>query len=1148
MLHTSDFVHLHVHTQYSLLDGACQLKKLAELAASYKMPALAITDHGNLFGAIEFYLEMQKAGIKPIIGCEAYLAPNSRFDKNPSKIQEIAYHLILLVKDEEGYSNLIKLVSSGFTEGFYYKPRIDKEILSKYSKGLICLTACLKGEVPCLIRENRFNDARQKLDEFSAIFGRDNFFLELQENLLPEQNIVNQGLLKLAKETGLPIVATNDVHYLKKEHAKAHEVLLCLQTQDTLANPEHMKFSTEEFYFKSPQEMHKLFSEYPDALANTIKISDACNLELNFKRTHLPHFNPPEGKTKEQVLKNLCLEGLKKRYGETTDAIEARLAHELDIIGKTGFISYFLIVWDFIHYAKEKGIPVGPGRGSAAGSLVSYLLGITDLDPLKYGLLFERFLNPERIGLPDIDIDFCFERRPEVINYVTQKYGKENVAQIITFGTMQARAAVRDVGRVMSIPYADVDRIAKLIPADPDITLKDVVNGETEISQMYKTDPQIKELMDVAQVLEGLSRHASVHAAGVVIADKPLSEYVPLFRTTEEQITTGFAMSSLEKMGLLKMDFLGLRTLTVIDKTVKLIEQTQKKILVIEKIPLDDAKTFELLSEAKSMGVFQLESAGMRDLLKKLVPNRFEDLIALLALYRPGPIGSGMLDDFIKRKAGKVPIKYDHKKLEPILADTYGILIYQEQIMQIASTLAGFSMAQADLLRRAIAKKIPEAMERERRNFNDGCVKNGVAKNTAEKIFDLIDYFSGYGFNRSHSAAYALISYRTAYLKANFPTEFMAALLTSERDNTDKIVEYVNETKAMCIEVLPPDINESFTDFTILKDKVIRFGLSAIKNIGLGAIESILAVREKKRKFKDLADLCQDIDLRLGNKKVMDSLIKCGALDGFGLYRSQLSAMLDEILGMSSRQQRQRNSAQFDFFTGASAVTSGFLLAPCAPPQINEWPETQLLTFEKEMLGFYVTGHPLTKYEHQLKQFSTCVISELKNKKDGDMVSIAAMIVKIKHTVTRAKSEKMAILKVEDLSDSVEAIIFPQAYKEICANILPNNVVIVKGRINLKEDTPKIIVNTLSPLEESYNLINAIHLNLSSARENVLETLKDKFCANSGNVPVYLHFDTSSRHRVQVLVGDELFVRPRFELIKDIEELLGADNLSFIMQ
>ncbi|MBU2222032.1 MAG: DNA polymerase III subunit alpha, partial [Candidatus Omnitrophica bacterium] len=859
----SDFIHLHLHTQYSLLDGACRLPDLLTLAKLYKMDSLAITDHGNMFGAIDFYTEALKQGIKPIIGAEVYVAPRSRLDKSSSGIEEAAYHLILLAKDELGYKNLAKLISIAYLEGFYYRPRIDKEILSVYHEGLIGLTACLKGEIPSLLQEKRFNDALKTADDYLNIMGKDNLFLEIQVNKIPDQVTVNQGLIRISRELKIPLVATNDVHYLQKSHARAHEALLCIQTQNTLDDPNRMRFQTDEFYFKSPEEMKELFKEVPEAIANTLEIAGRCNLELDFKQIHLPKYEPPVNTTKEAFLKDLCEKGLKQKYPEVDAQIRERLEHELKVIRDMGFTSYFLIVWDFIHYAKSQQIPVGPGRGSAAGSLVSYLLGITDIDPLKYKLLFERFLNPQRMGLPDIDIDFCYERRQEVIDYVTKKYGQENVAQIITFGTMQARAVVRDVGRVMGLAYADVDRIAKMIPPDPSINLKDALESEPELKNLYKNDPQITKLIDTALILEGLNRHASIHAAGVVIADKPLNEYMPLFKSQDDQITSGYGMKVLEKIGLLKVDFLGLRTLTVIDQAKKIIKETRGKDIDIDNIPLDDPNTYKLLAAAQTIGVFQVESSGMRDLLKKMEPEEFEDLIALLALYRPGPMGSGMLSDFIQRKRNKTPIRYDNKRLEPILKSTYGIMVYQEQIMQIASSLAGFTLAQADLLRRAMSKKTPEVMEQQRKSFIAGAVKQGVSETIASKIFDQIEYFSGYGFNRSHSAAYALISFRTAYLKANYPVEFMTALLTSERDNTDKIVEYINESERMGIEILPPDINASSGLFKVVDEKKIRFGLLAVKNVGRGAIDSIIQSREKHGNFTSLEDICQRVDLRL---------------------------------------------------------------------------------------------------------------------------------------------------------------------------------------------------------------------------------------------------------------------------------------------
>jgi DNA polymerase-3 subunit alpha len=1141
----SEFIHLHLHTQYSLLDGACRTPELLSLAKEYKMDSLAITDHGNMFGAIDFYLEAQRAGIKPIVGCEVYIAPGSRLDKTPGSIDEASFHFILLARDETGYQNLMKLVSLGYLEGFYYRPRIDKEALTRHQKGLIGLSACLKGEIPVLLQQGRFNDALKTADDFLHMLGKDNFYLEIQENLIPEQKKVNSGLIKISRELNIPLIATNDVHYLNKDRAASHEALLCIQTQTTLDDPNRLRFQTDEFYFKSPAEMKELFKDIPQAITNTLEVAGRCNLELDFSSVHLPKYEPPTGKTKEDFLKQLCEEKLRERFPDVTPSIKERLDHELKIIKDTGFVSYFLIVWDFIHYAKDKGIPTGPGRGSAAGSLVSYLLGITDINPLKYGLLFERFLNPERLGLPDIDIDFCYERRQEVIDYVTKKYGQENVAQIITFGTMQARAVVRDVGRVMGISYADVDRIAKMIPPDPNMTLKDALESQPELKNLYKSDAQITQLINTALSLEGLNRHASVHAAGVVIADKPLDNYMPLFKTQDDQITTGYSMTALEKIGLLKVDFLGLRTLTVIDSTLKIIKETRDEIIDIENIPFDDPKTYKLLGQAQTMGVFQLESSGMRDLLKKLEPQGFEDIIALLALYRPGPIGSGMLDDFIQRRHNPALLKFDHKKLEAILKETYGIMVYQEQIMQIASSLAGFSLSQADLLRRAMSKKIPEVMEQQRKNFVLGSVKNGISESTANKIFDLIEYFSGYGFNKSHSAAYALISYRTAYLKANFPVEFMTALLTSERDNTDKIVEYVNEAGRMGLKILPPDINVSEALFKVIDQKTIRFGLLAVKNVGQGAIESIIKAR-REGPFKSLEDLCQHIDSRLVNRKVLESLIKCGALDSFALPRAQMVASLDTILEIASKTQKEHAKGQLSFFD-QGFTQNGFSRTAANLPQIKEWPEPQILAFEKEMLGFYISGHPLARYAQQLKRFTSSSTVSLSQCNDGQEIKIVGLIAKIKQTTTRAKQEKMAILKLEDLEGLVEVLVFPQAFQKVARYIQPNTVVMVRGRLNLKEDTPKIIANDLFPIEEVYKLITSMNINLSGMRENLFESLKELLMSSPGKIPIYLHLDTSTKSRVQLIVGEGLYVAPSEKLIQDIESLLGQDKLSLVI-
>ncbi|MCU0665919.1 MAG: DNA polymerase III subunit alpha [Candidatus Omnitrophica bacterium] len=1135
----SEFIHLHLHTQYSLLDGACRIHDLLQTAKLYKMDSLAITDHGNMFGAIDFYIEAQKAGIKPIIGCEVYVAPKSRFDKTATSQEETNNHLILLARDEKGYQNLMKLVSLGYLEGFYYRPRIDKESLSRHSEGLIALSACLKGEIPSLILQRRLNDAIKAADDLSCILGKNNFYIELQENMIPDQKKANEGLLKIAKELNLPLIATNDVHYINKEHAKSHEALLCIQTQTTLDDQNRMRMQTNEFYFKSPQEMKKLFNDYPEAITNSLEIASRCNLELDFNQLHLPRYEPPENQTKENYLEKLCLEGIKKRFEQITPEIKERLEYESRIIKNMGFTSYFLIVWDFIRYAKEKNIPVGPGRGSAAGSLVSYLLGITDINPLAYGLIFERFLNPDRMSMPDIDIDFCYEGRQQVIDYVTEKYGRENVAQIITFGTMQAKAVVRDVGRVMGMPYADVDKIAKMIPTELGTTLKDALSSEPELNNLYKNDPQIKELITTALDLEGLNRHASVHAAGVVLADKPLNNYSPLFKTNDDQVTTGYSMSALEKIGLLKMDFLGLRTLTVIDQTLRIIEQTKGKKVDIETLPLNDPNTYKLLCDAHTVGVFQVESSGMRDLLKKLEPQRFEDLIALLALYRPGPIGSGMLDDFIKRKHNIIPIKYEHPKLEPILKETYGIMVYQEQIMQIASSLAGFSLAQADVLRKAMGKKIPEVMEKQRIGFIQGCIKNNIRESLASKIFDLIEYFSGYGFNKSHSTAYALISYRTAYLKANYPVEFMTALLTSERNNTDKLVEYVTEANRMGITILPPDINESDLLFKVIDDKTIRYGLIAVKNVGEGAIESIIASRNNNGSFTSLQQLTSSVDMRLVNKKVLESLIKCGAMNSFGMPRAQMAANLEKILDASSKAQKDRSSGQMSFF--------GFDAGNVQITEVKEWPQPQVLAFEKEMLGFYVSGHPLARYANQLKRFASTSINLLHQHKDEEEVKFVGLIAKIKQTVTRAKQEKMAILKLEDLQAQVEALVFPRSFQKVSRYLIPGTVVLVKGTLNLKEENPKVLVNDLVPMETAYKLISSININLAGMPDSLFSSLKLLLAANRGSIPVYLNIHTPAKTRVQMLVGEDLFVSPSEKLIEDTISLVGEDRLSLVL-
>jgi DNA polymerase-3 subunit alpha len=1143
----SDFVHLHLHSQYSLLDGACQLESLIKKVKESRMPACAITDHGSMFGAIEFYDLAMKNGIKPIIGCEVYVAPDSRFEKSAHGIQEASFHLVLLAKDETGYRNLMKLVSSGYLEGFYYRPRVDKEILSKWHDGLIASSACLKGEIPHLIRTNQVDQARKVIDEYSSMFGKDNFYLEIQDNLIPEQESVNEQLIKIARSMKIPLIATNDVHYLEKEDARAHEVLLCIQTQTTMEDPDRMRMSTDEFYFKTREQMARNFGDIaPDALKNTVAIAERCNLELDFKHHHLPNYKPPEGKTKEGYLRELVYAGMKQRYPSADKSVTDRLEHELKIIENFGYPSYFLIAWDFVHYAKEHGIPVGPGRGSAAGSVVSYTLGITDIDPLKYDLLFERFLNPERISLPDIDIDFCYERRNEVIDYVVKKYSKDNVAQVITFGTMMAKAVVRDTGRALGMAYADVDKIAKLIPNDLNMTLSHAMEKEPELRNLYKNDSKVAELVDTSLVLEGLTRHASTHAAGIVISEDPLVNHVPLYKIQDGQTTTAYPMTSLEKIGLLKMDMLGLKTLTVISEALKIIKRTKGVDVDINNLPIDDKKTYELLANAESAGIFQLESSGMRDLLKKLDPEKFEDIIALLALFRPGPIGSGMLDDFMKRKHNEIKIRYDHPSLEPILKETYGVILYQEQAMRIASNLAGFSLAQADSLRRAMAKKTPEVMNQMREHFVRGAAKNAIDKRTADKIFDQIEYFAGYGFNKSHSAAYALISYRTAYLKANFPVEFMTALLTSEKDNLDKIAQYINECLRMGIKILPPDVNESFANFTVVGNS-IRFGLLAIKNVGQGAIDSIITVRQKEGRFKSIYDFTGKVDSRLVNRKVIESLIRCGAMDSLALYRSQMSAMIDKALEVSGSVQKDRMDGQLSFFDKFEDEES-FKKAYHDVPNIPEWPENQLLAYEKEMLGFYITKHPLARFEKIVRTYSTCSTTELKDRADGDEVLIGGLISKVKFTVTRRTNEKMAIMSLEDLDGTVETLVFPVTFAKVSSLIKPDAMVFVKGRVNLREEEPKLIANEIATLESvrmRYTRSVEISLVTAGLETSALDRLKKVLSRYPGRVPVYLNFVKPDGNRTKVAINNTLSVEPHEGLVRDIEKVLGKDVVNF---
>jgi DNA polymerase-3 subunit alpha len=1142
---TSQFVHLHVHTQYSLLDGACRVDELVKKATALEMTALGMTDHGNMFGAIHFYKACQKAKIKPIIGSEVYITPNSRFEKSGE--QKNTCHLTLLAATNEGYANLMKLVSAGYLEGFYYKPRIDKEILARHAKGLIGTSGCLKGEVASNLLRGQFEAALKAADDYRKIFAAGHFYIELMDHGILEQKKINEDLIKIAKQLNLPMVATNDVHYIEPGQAMAHETLLCIQTQTTLGDAHRMRFATDQFYFKGPQDMETLFAWAPEAVSNTLAIAEQCNVKLDFSQYHLPHYDVPGGKSPGAYLLELCEKGLLKRYPAGVDnSLRQRLEHELKTIADMGFVSYFLVVWDFISHAKAMGIPVGPGRGSAAGSLVSYLLGITDLDPIKYGLLFERFLNPGRKSMPDIDIDFCYERRGEVIDYVTKKYGVDNVAQIITFGSMQAKAAVRDVGRAMGMAYADVDRIAKLIPNEIGISIEQALNVEPQLREAAEFDKTAKQLLTTAQVLEGLNRHASIHAAGVVISDKPLTEYVPLFKSPDGQVTTAFDMDGISDIGLLKMDFLGLRTLTVIVDTLKLIKQHRGVDINIDTLPLDDKKTYEMLGRACAMGVFQLESGGMRDLLKKMRPSEFEDLIAILALYRPGPMGSGMLDDFIKRKRGEQKISYPHPKLETVLKPTYGIILYQEQVMQIASVMAGFNMTQADDLRKAMGKKIPAEMQKMRSFFIDGCAKTSqLPEGQANQLFDLIDYFAGYGFNRSHSAAYALITYRTAYLKANYTVEFMTALLTSEKDNTDKVVEYVKECKVLKIDILPPDVNKSVAQFSVERKDAIRYGLLAVKNIGASAIESMIRVRGENGVFTSIFDFCRRVDLRLNNRKVVESLIKSGAFDAFQCRRSQMMAVLEKALEAGIRGQKEKEVGQFSFF--GETADSGFGKNDEVLPDIPEWPQAQVLAGEKSLLGFYLSGHPLDRYKTEVEKFADFTTANVRNARDNQEARMIGLITAVKLTTTKKTNERMAIVGMEDIDGEMELVIFPSSYTQTAAYLKENTVVVAKGKVSFREGSPKMVVNEMAGIDEVYEMIKAVQVDLSHANHVGFEKLKEKLARFPGKVPVYVQVDTNNYKRVQILVGEDLFVTPSEILMEEIKVLVGENNFSLTL-
>lgn len=1129
------FVHLHNHTCYSLLDGASKIPDLVSRAKELGMEAVAITDHGVMYGVIEFYKAAKKAGIKPIIGCEVYVAPRSYRDK-VAGVDDTPFHLVLLAENQEGYQNLIKLVSLACVDGFYYKPRVDKELLRKYSAGLIALSACLAGEIPSLILRGKEQEAKDATFIYRDIFGPENFFLELQDHSLAEQRLVNSVLIRLSQETGVPLVATNDVHYVGRENAHVQDIMLCIQTGKTVLDQDRLKFETQEFYLKSEEEMRLLFGDYPAALSNTAEIARRCNVEFAFGQNHLPMFPVPAGFTVDSYLEELCRAGLHKRYQPITQVEEQRLQFELTTIRRMGYSGYFLIVWDFIRFAKEKGIFVGPGRGSAAGSLVAYCLEITDIDPLKYDLLFERFLNPERVSMPDIDIDFCFERRGEVIEYVVAKYGADRVAQIITFGTLAARAAIRDAGRAMGIPLPIVDKVAKLIPMELGVTLGRALEIAPELKKIAAEDSMVKELLDTAKELEGMPRHAGTHAAGLVISSKPLDEHLPVQRTSDGLVCTQFDKDTVEEIGLLKMDLLGLRTLTVINNAVRLALQSQGKTIRLNKIPLDDPESYLLLSEGDTIGVFQLESSGLRAILKDLKPQTFEDIIALVALYRPGPLGSGMVADFIKRRHGEVEVTYLHPTLEPILNTTYGVIVYQEQVMRVASDFAGFTLGEADLLRRAMGKKKAEIIAGLRQQFIEGSVGKGVDREIGGKVFDLMEYFAGYGFNKSHSAAYALLAYQTAYLKAHFPVEFMAALLTSVIQSADRVPFYVEECRQRKIQVLPPDVNESGESF-LVSGNHIRFGLAAIKQVGYQAIEAIIVERQNGT-FQSLQDFCERVDLNHLNRRVLENLIKAGAFSSIPGTRAQLLEILPMCMEQGLAVQKEKNSNQLSLFDFTSLKTD--YNPPIPLPEIaRDFSEKEILQMEKEVLGLYISGHPLAQYQEVIKRRTSHLIEDLTIENDEQSVILGGLITAIRRTVTK-RGETMAYFMLEDLTGHLEVLVFPRSLSRFNDLIKNDTAIIVRGRFSMQEEKAKLMLESLEPLEEEHLYLKVPG---SLGEQEVMKAILPVLNKYPGTTPLYLFFPLS---RKLIKCDTRHWVRVCRELQAELEQILGANSTSLV--
>jgi DNA polymerase III subunit alpha len=1153
----SRFVHLHCHTEYSLLDGANKVDKMFKRLKALKQPAVAMTDHGNMFGAIEFYREAMSHGIKPIIGCEIYVAPTSRFerkgvDKGP---KEYNNHLILLAMNNEGYRNLCKLVSLGYMEGFYYKPRIDKDLLKEFNGGLIALSACLQGEVSQALNYGNNEKAKAAVEQYASIFG-DRYYIEIQDNKLPEQEKVNRLLVELAKEVSIPVVATNDCHYGERDDFHAHDVLLCVQTGKTINDDNRLKIETDELYLKSADEMIAGFEFCPGAVERTLEIADRCNLEIEFGKYHFPTFTPPKKISLDDYLDELAHQGLDERLEGVTDpevrkSYLDRLEYELGVIKDMQFPGYFLVVADFINYAKRSGIPVGPGRGSSAGSLVAYALRITDLDPIRHVLLFERFLNPERKSMPDIDVDFCIRGRAQVIQYVKDKYGADRVAQIATFGTLKAKAAIRDVGRAIGLSFAETDAIAKLIPAPKqgfDYPLTEAMKMEPRLPELMKNDPRVKTLMDHALRLEGLVRHASTHAAGVVLSNMPLVDHLPLFVDKDGGIVTQYEMSWVEKIGLVKFDFLGLKTLTLIHDCLKLIDVTRGEKVDLDHLTLDDKKTYRTLCQGNTTGVFQLESTGIREMTVKIRPNCFEDLVAILALYRPGPLDSGMADDYIKRKNGKEKVKYLHPLLEPILKDTYGVIVYQEQVMQTAQILAGYTMGEADILRRAMGKKDPEEMAAQRERFVSGAVAKKIDEKRATEIFDQMETFARYGFNKSHSAAYALVSYQTAYLKSHYPVEFMAALLTSEMGDTDKVIKNLAECRDKDIEILAPDINESLSNFTPVGDK-IRFGLAGVKNVGEKAVEVILESRRKDGPFESLFDFCRRVDMAAVNRRVIESLIKCGAFDSTQVSRARMTGALDDAMKGGQAHQRDLASNQIDIFGMLGAPSKGAKKAGESYPAVNEWSQQEALAFEKEALGFYITGHPLDKYDRVLKKIGSGTIAALKEKALSGEVRISGVVSALRLRNTK-KGDRYGSFNLEDKTGFIEVIAWPEMYKK-CADLLgADDPIYVKGKMEVGEERIQVIANEVTALADAAkNPKNAVpnsageRIDLYVREDEVspdeLVRLRDTLLDYPGRHTVFLHLRAQANGETVIELPEQVRIAPSPELTDKVGRLFG---------